>query len=194
MRDVLSEHGSAIDVMMRYVLSSRSTNGMLLPSLLSPNFLICTSVSDEIRNKGERYRLYAIIPFSLLLSACFVNTISLCSSFLSIQGSYTSCSFTVARFGISGAFIPLILPLWHFSAIFGVFMPLFLPLWLFSAISGVLMPLFLHASASNNSTPPILQDYYRSLPPVAQFSRFYGIFTVHLPHFKQKRVKCLHLI
>ncbi|MEK5436474.1 MULTISPECIES: hypothetical protein [Paenibacillus] len=38
MRDVLSEHGSAIDVMMRYVLSGRSTNGTLLPSLLSPNF------------------------------------------------------------------------------------------------------------------------------------------------------------
>lgn len=36
-RDVLSEHGSAIDVMMRYVLSGRSTNGTLLPSLLSPN-------------------------------------------------------------------------------------------------------------------------------------------------------------
>lgn len=51
MRDVLSEHGSAIDVMMRYVLSGRSTNGMLLLSLLSPNPLICTSVSDEIRRQ-----------------------------------------------------------------------------------------------------------------------------------------------
>lgn len=124
---------------------------------------------------GERYRLYAIIPFSPLLSACFVNTISLCSSFLSIHGSYTSCSSTAARFGISGAFIPLILPLLHFPAISGVFMPLFLPLWLFcaisgvfiplilplwlfSAISGVFIPLFLHASASNNSIQPLLRD------------------------------------
>ncbi|MEK4346954.1 hypothetical protein [Paenibacillus sp. FSL P4-0184] len=69
-RDVLSEHGSAIDVMMRYVLSGRSTNGMLLPSLLSPNFLICTSVSDEIRR--QRRTLPLVRNHSVLSAAISV--------------------------------------------------------------------------------------------------------------------------
>ncbi|MEK4294282.1 hypothetical protein [Paenibacillus sp. FSL R5-0914] len=70
MRDVLSEHGSAIDVMMRYVLSGRSTNGTLLPSLLSPNSLICTSVSDEIRR--HRRTLPLVRNHSVLSAAISV--------------------------------------------------------------------------------------------------------------------------